>query len=102
MLEGFTWFRQAAYRWTDGERNVYIDPWGVDEDAPPADLILITHAHADHYQPDEIARLRVDGTRLIAPHDIDHPTGSRRLLTDATRPVAAIIHAHGIGAGARP
>jgi L-ascorbate metabolism protein UlaG (beta-lactamase superfamily) len=70
VLEGFTWFRQSAYRWTDGELNIYIDPWGVDQDAPPADLILITHAHQDHFQPEEIERLRVDGTRLIAPHDI--------------------------------
>lgn len=70
MLDRFTWFRQSALRWVDDERTVYIDPWGTDEDAPPADLILITHAHMDHYQPEEIERLRKDGTQLVAPPDI--------------------------------
>jgi L-ascorbate metabolism protein UlaG (beta-lactamase superfamily) len=68
MLEGFTWFKQSAYRWEGDGRVVYIDPW--EAEGPAADLILITHAHADHYQPDEIERLRKDGTRLVAPHDV--------------------------------
>jgi len=70
MLDRLTWFRQAAFRWTDGEMVVYIDPWGTETDAAPADLILITHAHEDHCQPDEIARLRKEGTKLVAPHDV--------------------------------
>ena len=70
MLERFTWFRQSAFRWTDGELVVYIDPWGTEADAAPADLILITHAHGDHLQPDEIERLRKDDTSLVAPHDV--------------------------------
>ena len=70
MLDRITWFRQSALRWTDGERIVYIDPWGTAPDDPPADIIFITHAHEDHLQPDEIERLRKDGTKLVAPHDI--------------------------------
>jgi L-ascorbate metabolism protein UlaG (beta-lactamase superfamily) len=70
MLERFTWFRQSAFRWSDGERTIYIDPWGTEEDAPPADLILITHAHFDHFQPEEIARLRTGETKLVAPADV--------------------------------
>ena len=54
MLERITWFRQSALRWVDDERTIYIDPWGTPEDAPPADLILITHAHLDHFQPEEV------------------------------------------------
>ena len=60
VLDRITWFRQSALRWVDDERTIYIDPWGTDEDAPPADLILITHAHVDHFQPEEIERLRKD------------------------------------------
>jgi L-ascorbate metabolism protein UlaG (beta-lactamase superfamily) len=70
VLERFTWYRQAAFRWRDGERTIYIDPWGTPEDAPPADLIFITHAHHDHFQPDEIARLTTPSTELVAPHDV--------------------------------
>jgi L-ascorbate metabolism protein UlaG (beta-lactamase superfamily) len=77
MLEGFTWFKQSAYRWEGDDRVVYIDPW--EAEGPPADLILITHAHADHYQPDEIERLRKDGTKLVAPRDI-----ARELRGDVT------------------
>jgi L-ascorbate metabolism protein UlaG (beta-lactamase superfamily) len=70
MLQRFTWYRQSAFRWADDELTIYIDPWGTGEGAPPADLILITHIHADHFQPDEIARLTKDGTKLVAPHDV--------------------------------
>lgn len=70
MLDRMTWFRQSALRWADGERTIYIDPWGTGEDEPPADVILITHAHEDHFQPDEIDRLRKDGTELVAPADV--------------------------------
>ena len=80
MLEGFTWFKQSAYRYQADGLVLYIDPW--EAEGPAADVILITHAHADHYQPDEIERLRKDGTRLVAPHDI-----ARELRGDVT-PVA--------------
>jgi len=70
MLDRLTWFRQAAFRWRDDERCIYIDPWGTPDDAEPADLILITHAHHDHFQPDEIARLSTGSTKLVAPHDV--------------------------------
>lgn len=70
MLDRITWFRQSALRWADDERIIYIDPWGTVPDDPPADVIFITHAHEDHFQPDEIERLRKAGTKLVAPHDI--------------------------------
>ena len=82
MLDRITWFRQSALRWTDGERTIYIDPWGTPEDSPPADLILITHAHDDHFQPEEIERLRTKDTQLVAPRDVAD------LLTGAVTPVA--------------
>lgn len=70
MLEPITWFRQSALRWADGERTVYLDPWGTTADDPPADLVLITHAHQDHFQPDEISRLQGTQTKIVAPHDV--------------------------------
>lgn len=70
MIDPMTWFRQAAFRWSDAERVVYVDPWGTPADSPTADLILITHAHFDHFQPDEIERLRRRDTRIAAPRDV--------------------------------
>jgi L-ascorbate metabolism protein UlaG (beta-lactamase superfamily) len=70
MLERFTWFRQSALRFAGDGFTVYIDPWGTTGEDPPADVILITHAHADHFQPQEIERLSGAGTKLVAPHDV--------------------------------
>ena len=70
LLDRITWFRQSAIKWAGTGRTIYLDPWGTGEDEPPADLILITHAHDDHFQPSEIDRLRTPATQIVAPHDV--------------------------------
>ncbi|MEW6059207.1 MAG: MBL fold metallo-hydrolase [Actinomycetota bacterium] len=70
MLERCTWFRQSAMRFHGDGPTVYIDPWGTSASDEPADVIFITHAHSDHFQPHEIERLRKEGTKLVAPKDV--------------------------------
>lgn len=70
MLDRFTWFRQAAMRYRGDGLTVYIDPWGTGPSDEPADVIFITHAHFDHFQPEEIERLRSESTKLVAPYDV--------------------------------
>ena len=70
MLERFTWFRQSALRYAGDGLTLYIDPWGTVVDDPPADVILITHAHFDHFLPSEIERLRTPETKILAPSDV--------------------------------
>jgi L-ascorbate metabolism protein UlaG (beta-lactamase superfamily) len=70
VLEQVTWFRQSAMRLRADGLTVYIDPWGTSGEEEPADLILITHAHDDHFQPEEIDRLRAGSTEVAAPRDV--------------------------------
>lgn len=70
MLERFTWFKQAAFRWEGDGLTVYIDPWGIRDDDPPADVVFITHAHFDHFSQEDLERVRKEGTRFLAPHDV--------------------------------
>jgi L-ascorbate metabolism protein UlaG (beta-lactamase superfamily) len=52
-----------------GGQAIYIDPTGQGnyEGLPPADLILVTHAHGDHLNAAEIARLRKPGVAVVGP-----------------------------------
>jgi L-ascorbate metabolism protein UlaG (beta-lactamase superfamily) len=69
MLERFTWFKQSAYLWRGDGVNLYIDPWGLTE-TEPADVILITHAHADHFSMEDIEKVRKPKTLIVAPGDV--------------------------------
>lgn len=69
MLDDFTWYKQAAVRWT-GPLTVHIDPWGVPDGEPKADLVLITHAHFDHFSQEDLDRVLQDGTVVVAPEDV--------------------------------
>jgi L-ascorbate metabolism protein UlaG (beta-lactamase superfamily) len=70
MLEAFTWYKQSAFRWKGERVVVYIDPWGLRGDLPPGDLVLITHAHGDHYSKEDLAKIKGGKTTFIAPADV--------------------------------
>ncbi|MFN2545326.1 MAG: MBL fold metallo-hydrolase [Actinomycetota bacterium] len=70
MLDRFTWFKQAAYLWRGENKNIYIDPWGVTEGQPPADVIFLTHAHEDHFSQEDLERVTRAETIVVAPRDI--------------------------------
>ena len=71
MLEKFTWYKQSAYKWKGEGITVYIDPWGLRKGQDePADVIFITHAHADHFEPIDIEKIRKSTTQFVAPKDV--------------------------------
>ena len=64
------WLGHASFRIEDGATQIYIDPWKLPADVPRADVVLITHAHYDHFSPTDLARIVHPGTTMIAPHDV--------------------------------
>lgn len=90
MLEGIHWLGHASFR-IDGEATVYIDPWKI-AGGPPADIVLVTHAHHDHLSPDDIAKVRTPETVIVCPKACaDSVTGNVRAVeTGQTLVVGAV------------
>src|SRR6266702_2900890 len=81
MLEKFTWYKQSAYKWQGEGITVYIDPWGLTAQEEPADVIFITHAHSDHFEPTDIEKIRKKTTQFVAPRDVaDKLTGNVKAI----------------------
>ena len=66
LLDAVEWLGHSGFRIRAPGGYVYIDPYRVD-DGPPADLILITHGHYDHFSPRDVERLSHEGTWLVGP-----------------------------------
>lgn len=56
-LKGLTWLGQAGFRLSRGGTVVYFDPWEVGAEPHDADILLITHPHFDHLDPESAARV---------------------------------------------
>jgi L-ascorbate metabolism protein UlaG (beta-lactamase superfamily) len=48
-------------------KTVFIDPYKMQDSGDKADIILITHDHKDHCDPESIERLRNDATVIVGP-----------------------------------
>ena len=51
----------------EGSKVVYFDPFQISTEAHDADLICITHAHYDHFDPESILKVCNQDTELAAP-----------------------------------
>ena len=66
LLDSLEWLGHAGFRIRVGQSVVYIDPYRV-QNGPPADLILITHGHYDHFSPRDLERLSTQQTVVLGP-----------------------------------
>ncbi len=73
MIERIHWLGHASFR-IDGPPTIYMDPWQLGANSPPAGLILVTHDHHDHCSPDDVKRIRQESTVVIA-----NPSAAKKL-----------------------
>ena len=69
MVDNVTWLGHDAFR-ISGSQTIYIDPWHIAPGAPPADIILVTHEHFDHFDKDDIARISQPATVIVGPAEV--------------------------------
>src|SRR3954467_13900040 len=77
LLDVIDWMGHAGFHVNVGRSHVYIDPYRVPEDAPQADLILITHGHYDHFSPQDVERLTKRETWLVGPAAVAERVGGQ-------------------------
>ena len=65
-----TWFGHASFLVTDGVRNIYTDPFVLPDKTKKADIILVTHDHFDHFNPQKIKSLRDKETEVVGPFGV--------------------------------
>jgi L-ascorbate metabolism protein UlaG (beta-lactamase superfamily) len=70
------WLGHAGFCIEAAGRTIYIDPYRA-ASGPPADVVLITHDHFDHFSPDDLEKFIVDGTRVVAPSSVTEQVKGR-------------------------
>ncbi len=100
LLQGLHWLGHDAFR-VDGPPVVYFDPWRLDDGAPEADLVLVSHDHFDHCSPEDVAKVcgpdtvilaaaaaaaKLEGARAMAPGD----------QVEAAGAVVEAVHAYNV------
>ena len=63
------WLAHAGFRIKAAGRTIYVDLEKHGDASERADLVLVTHSHTDHCDPDKIKQVRTNNTVVIAPAD---------------------------------
>lgn len=67
--DGIKWLGHASFQIHRHRKYIYIDPWKLREGLEPADLILITHSHFDHFDVNDIRKVATPKTHIYLTPD---------------------------------
>jgi L-ascorbate metabolism protein UlaG (beta-lactamase superfamily) len=78
LLQGITWLGHDSFKIKAPEGVIYIDPWKLKggesrrggTEYQPADVILITHGHHDHFSPDDVKKIQKADTIIVSVADV--------------------------------
>jgi L-ascorbate metabolism protein UlaG (beta-lactamase superfamily) len=82
MLEDIHWLGHDSFR-LDGGVTLYVDPFKLPAGQPPADVILVTHEHYDHYSPGDIKKVAGPGTVVVGPASVTRQIAGLETVTVA-------------------
>jgi L-ascorbate metabolism protein UlaG (beta-lactamase superfamily) len=68
-MQGIEWLGHDSFR-ISGSATVYIDPWQLGKGAPPADVVLVSHEHGDHFNRSDIASVSTPQTVVVGPAEV--------------------------------
>jgi L-ascorbate metabolism protein UlaG (beta-lactamase superfamily) len=70
MLEKVHWLGHSGFM-IKGWITVYVDPYRIKR-WDPADVILITHNHYDHFSPEDVRKILKPSTVIVKPGRPEH------------------------------
>jgi len=77
------WLGHASWKLNAGSKVIYIDPYRGEYDEK-ADIILASHAHNDHCDPNKINQIYKEGTSIIAPPGCAKAIGELKIDGDVS------------------
>jgi L-ascorbate metabolism protein UlaG (beta-lactamase superfamily) len=80
MINKMHWLGQSDYRIETAGKVIYIDHIKKTDDLP-ADIILITHSHGDHFSKDAIAKVATANTIILGPADCKYTGVCKEFIT---------------------
>lgn len=69
MVVSIKWLAHASFQIKTDGKIIYIDLEKYSDVSEKADIILVTHSHSDHCDPEKINLVRTKDTVIVAPHD---------------------------------